>query len=327
MEIKSLVLIGNGFDLWQNLPTSYKAFGEYYEKNKDRIDKELKIDNVTISGKDGTFSMNYFEMFYWFCAWDIMGMGVLSKQGNCYGEDYKLPQTPITAEFWSDFENYLYDLDVDYILDAFREHNKIDLDIMLDNFLDLKSLLTEYLYQWINSVDIPYIKSEYDFNNCFFVNFNYTYTLRKRFGVNDALDYHIHGFCNNKASLCFGHTKEIEELEEYYEYEAVDIIKDYLHSIYKNPKQNIKQLKKYTHNKNINMSKIDTIYVLGHSFGMVDFEYFKFFAETFPNVKWKISYHSGSDIVRIRSVLLKLGITNYELNKNISNLIEPFKLA
>lgn len=38
-----LFIIGNGFDRWQGLPTSYDAFKQYYKKNIEGIAAELNI--------------------------------------------------------------------------------------------------------------------------------------------------------------------------------------------------------------------------------------------------------------------------------------------
>ena len=40
---RNLVIIGNGFDRWQGLPTSYDDFKEFYRNNIRSIVSELKI--------------------------------------------------------------------------------------------------------------------------------------------------------------------------------------------------------------------------------------------------------------------------------------------
>ena len=44
---KNLIIVGNGFDMWQGLPTSYEKFRLYYHDNIERIAKEL---NCTFYG-------------------------------------------------------------------------------------------------------------------------------------------------------------------------------------------------------------------------------------------------------------------------------------
>ena len=40
---RNLIIIGNGFDRWQGLPTSYDNFKQYYSKNVLSISKKLGI--------------------------------------------------------------------------------------------------------------------------------------------------------------------------------------------------------------------------------------------------------------------------------------------
>ncbi len=46
---KNLVIVGNGFDLWQNLPTSYEKFRLYYKEILSNYRKqiyELDIERI-----------------------------------------------------------------------------------------------------------------------------------------------------------------------------------------------------------------------------------------------------------------------------------------
>jgi len=46
-KYKKLFIIGNGFDRWQGLPTSYDHFKDYYRKNIREIVKDLSIKATT----------------------------------------------------------------------------------------------------------------------------------------------------------------------------------------------------------------------------------------------------------------------------------------
>ena len=52
-KYKNLVIIGNGFDRWQDLPTSYEQFRLYYAANVDRVMAELGMQKHTVTGEDG----------------------------------------------------------------------------------------------------------------------------------------------------------------------------------------------------------------------------------------------------------------------------------
>lgn len=47
-NIDTLVIIGNGFDIWQKLDTSYFRFKEYLLAHIDNIMDELQIDKIII---------------------------------------------------------------------------------------------------------------------------------------------------------------------------------------------------------------------------------------------------------------------------------------
>ena len=60
-KYSKLLIIGNGFDRWQGLPTSYGQFKEYYKNNIHNIAKELHIK--TTVGEDGSL-ITPVEMIY-----------------------------------------------------------------------------------------------------------------------------------------------------------------------------------------------------------------------------------------------------------------------
>lgn len=48
-------------------------------------------------------------------------------------------------------------------------------------------------------------------DDCFIINFNYTDTLEKRFGVKFKNDFHIHGVATDPESIVVGHSTHPEE--------------------------------------------------------------------------------------------------------------------
>lgn len=64
-KYKNLVIIGNGFDRWQDLPTSYEQFRLYYAANVDRVMEELGMQKRTVTGEDGSeVSLTAVELVY-----------------------------------------------------------------------------------------------------------------------------------------------------------------------------------------------------------------------------------------------------------------------
>lgn len=52
--VDTLILIGNGFDIWQNLDTSYQSFEKYYEAHLGEILERLHLKKYTKYNDDGT---------------------------------------------------------------------------------------------------------------------------------------------------------------------------------------------------------------------------------------------------------------------------------
>ena len=50
---RNLVLIGNGFDRWQDLPTSYEQFRQYYQANIEQILSDLGYSRHTVPDQNG----------------------------------------------------------------------------------------------------------------------------------------------------------------------------------------------------------------------------------------------------------------------------------
>ena len=52
-EIDTLVIIGNGFDMWQQINSSYFEFQKYYLQRRDDILRQLGIKKLMVTDYDG----------------------------------------------------------------------------------------------------------------------------------------------------------------------------------------------------------------------------------------------------------------------------------
>lgn len=52
-KFRNLFLIGNGFDRWQGLPTSYGSFHEYFLEHVDEAPEALGIEKLSFLSADG----------------------------------------------------------------------------------------------------------------------------------------------------------------------------------------------------------------------------------------------------------------------------------
>lgn len=265
-KYSKLFIIGNGFDRWQGLPTSYGQFKEYYKNNIHSIVKELRI-KTTVS-KDGSL-ITPVEMIYG----DIFNPSSLS-------EDF----------FWN-FESSTALLDDQKIVTYFKKTN-IGLYNLQETVREALEILQKAFGGWIQSIEIeardPGVRFD---DSCYFINFNYTDTLEKRFGVDECNDYHIHGVAYYPESIIFGHSTHPEtafsELMEQNFGHNIDgkkskrlqglyLIESALYDTDKHVQDNIDDLCEFMAFDGVHIEDITDIYVLGHSFGEPDYEYFEF---------------------------------------------------
>ena len=71
--VDTLILIGNGFDIWQNLDTSYRSFERYYEAHLDEVLERFHLkkytkynddETIAIDSEGNTITYSDVELFY-----------------------------------------------------------------------------------------------------------------------------------------------------------------------------------------------------------------------------------------------------------------------
>lgn len=265
-KYKKLFLIGNGFDRWQGLSTSYDQFKRYYRNNIYTVAKELHIK--TTVNEAGT---------------------LITPVEKIYSEIFR-PEA-LTEEFFWNFESSTALLDDQNIIIYFQKSNR-GLYNLQETVREAREILQKVFGEWIKSIVIDPIDSGYRFDDsCYFINFNYTDTLEKRFGVDEKNDYHIHGEAADPESIIFGHSTHPEtafrELMEQKFIRTFDgkkskrlqglyLIEDALYETDKHVQDNIDDLCEFMTLDGVHIEDITDIYVLGHSFAEPDYEYFKF---------------------------------------------------
>ncbi len=258
-KIDTLVIIGNGFDIWQNIKTQFSEFEKYYNQHKYEIIEKLKIPRYTCEYNSRKYNFTDVELIF----------------GDPF-EPYSLD-----TDFWNTFESSLADID-SYNINLYFGKSKNDLKLMKKSMSNAGRILKEAFCRWILSLKIENLKSKFRFKkNCFFINFNYTDTLSKRFGVDEDNICYIHGQAKDKDSIVFGHSFHPEEPNKYLyqlkgRFKGLYLIENMLYACDKHVRDNITCLAMELSLSLIKPEDIKHIYVLGHSFGSVDFEYFKY---------------------------------------------------
>ena len=314
-KYKNIIIVGNGFDCWQRLPTSYEQFRLYYAEHIEEVAKELGCSVFTITDQAGQERR-------------------ITAVEMVYGDPFAPHE--LKEDFFWNLEARLDQID-DQMISLYFGRGENDVDL-LNRAVDEALLLIRRLFcDWIATIEIVAQETDYCFSDdCFVINFNYTDTVEKRFGVKSENVYHIHGDAHHPETIIVGHSshpeKPFEELKERHFIRSVgpterlpriDALYAVENALYKTDKHiadNIDQLCKAFVERDVHIEDIENIYVLGHSFAQADVAYFEFIDQV---------TRCGCDFERIAPVghldkeLLALLSLGGELSENLlMSLIE-----
>lgn len=309
--MKTLYVIGNGFDIHHGLNTRYQLFADYLAENNEDIYDLL---------------LNYYGLP------DI-------KSFSLSDEEYAL---------WSRFEEALAELDYKTVLEDnrdlianpasedFRDRDWHAFQIQMEEVINqLTTRLIDAFNQFILAVDYPEVEScsllHLD-EGSVFLSFNYTETLQRIYGIPDEKICYIHEKAGNETSnLILGHGIDPdsfiepeekppvglseEELREWYDWKANEYdysfqsAKDELLRYYTEAFKDTISVIHEHEDFFSNLSGVSKIVVLGHSISDVDMNYFKELKERVSkNVDWIASYYSDWEKQKHLEALVSLGI-------------------
>lgn len=217
--------------------------------------------------------------------------------------------------WWSDFENSLAKLDIQYDLSIIQfQDYEVDgiviegcnrptrLDAMFSAIKHTFTVWAKGLNDLFSSVQ-PDMNLNID-SSALYLTFNYTNTLQDIYQIPDNQIYHIHGNAKTGEELVLGHG----ETGDFYPKEQFEIV-DFKNDPYKIAEQ-ITALKKPTSeiiakNRNLfnSLSDVENITIYGFSFSSIDMPYIKEIIKHIkPNVKWYIYVRSDGEIERIEKM-------------------------
>ena len=322
--LANLNIIGNGFDLYHGLPTSYYYFACYLvSKREDIYDDWAKM------------------------------YGFHSGIYHHFTEDFDRQIDDVG--YWRNFENNLAFLSSDWVEDSLPD----DLNLENSDAVQLTVDAPDHVEELLELLD-DWIKETVDTDNNFkivdemlgenrltfdpadaFITFNYTHTLEKIYMLRNVLHIHGESGCGySPTPLIIGHGHDdvinkmhttIEELNPYwFEQGANNRITEYnfeieiLTRLKKPVDRCLPILQNFIHN----FGHPDAICAYGFSFGDVDMPYMKLIRETWPDCPWRFSYRSdySKDTLAKTASSLGLNLSQYEMfqfknaqSKNILN--------
>lgn len=283
----TLYIIGNGFDLHHRIRSAYSDFGRFLAENDPET--AALIEQYFCVDED-----------FWFEFEERLA----SFDSDTLIQDAEQFLVSYGAEDWSDAYHHDYQYEIDRVVSA------------------ISKTMRKRFAEWIRQLQLPdpTTLSATQVNidpTANFLNFNYTPSLQRLYGVPNSQILHIHGSAiDPESALVLGHGWEPENLDPYrFEsepenadtrvIEGVQIVDDYFKSTFK-PTQRILQ-------DNVaffeGLDTVRQILVMGHSLAEVDRPYFEAVLQHIDTrkVRWKVSYYG--DIGQVQRRFSKLGVS------------------
>lgn len=283
--MKTLYIIGNGFDRHHKLPTEYKDFNKYVINNSTSLRDDFE---------------EYFSLRK-------------DKKDNLW------------SDFEKDLGTFDYEYFFDKInnIDVCEENFKPSLVYCLED--ELNQITEELIEQirntfesWIEEINLDSLEKNLPLEkDALFLNFNYTLTLEKVYQIHLDKIFHIHGDIERrKSDIIFGHNKAIEkdpELDENGDsnrtpFSDSENIAKYPFNAFRKPVYNIIQENQLYFEK---LKSVKRIFVLGHGLDVIDIPYFKEILKHTKNVFWNVSFYNQNEKEKHLTTLQNIGI-----NKN-----------
>ena len=275
---KHLYIIGNGFDIFTGLKTSYSDFKRWLEYNYI-----LEYEALTsIYGADGDW-WNDFE----------------NQLGNLnivqYASDYPSKEKPLSRISKEVFDKEEPLGKGDGIPHLYQESPCAQ---RLEGLLDILQYCFE---KWVQEEQYCFRIQKYTYiekKNSFFINFNYTDTLERIYNISEDQVLHIHGRTANNERLVFGHNLSFLAYDTHNNDEQK--IAEILSRYEKNPYY-------YIHHYDLLeiITNVEHIHILGFSFSDIDIPYLEWIvSHTGKHCDWEVSWYSEEDKRRINKFLL-----------------------
>lgn len=277
---KTLVIIGNGFDLASGIKSSYSDFKQWLQMSG-------KYHHLI--GLMDTFFSNQRDVW-----------GDIEKALGEYDEDSIL-------EYCKPDEEIDYDHPTRSMA-AVEDSPEWIFKPVLDEFI-------EAFKDWVDSINIANAEKVRELPaECKYLTFNYTETLEVIYGIPASNILHIHGSRILDNEYIIGHNNFRNPDEAYndesqmlYLQETWSKIIGWMNGLVKDSTFIIRQNTDFFSG----LSDIEQIVVYGHSFYEVDWAYMKeIVKQVGTDIPWTVSYHSSKDLERINDFVTKIGLTN-----------------
>lgn len=255
-EKKTLFIIGNGFDLYHNIPSTYEHFKCWLYSNGQE-------EFVCQMQKFFPYLKNNGEYLLW------------TDFEHVLGEYNQIDLSRLISE------NYDRELDDDVQ------------NLAIIKFQPIIKQIRPLMKIWAKSIDISKAKPSLQLSKeSKYITFNYTKTLEDIYGIPSSQICHIHGCVDGKEELVVGHNHskdEDNEIDDYFMLEKVrtDIIKTMNNMV-----KDCNTQERLHYNFFNSLKDISHVVILGHSLSDIDSPYFfKIMKSIACESNWHFSKH------------------------------------
>lgn len=286
MTTQKLYIIGNGFDLHHRLPTQYKDFKAYLK----HADSEVYewVDSYIPADED----------------WSDLEAALADLDTDNIVSELETFLASYSDENWSDSGHHDFQYEVERVANG------------------LSTTLRARFGDWIRSIDIANPAGDQATlksldHSAVFLNFNYTSTLTKLYGIPNDNVLYIHGDGAEEGSeLVLGHAWEAEDRismrsrldEEDCDnrvMEAFGTLDEYFEATFKPSGLIIQQNKAFFES----LGSISQVVVLGHSLSEVDRAYFLVLVEALTaRPTWTVAIRKADETAGKTRCLTAFGI-------------------
>jgi len=287
MSQDNLYIIGNGFDIYHGISSRYSNFKEYLSD----IDRSLHdlIEEFIPTQED----------------WSDLEAALASIDVDNVVDNASQSLVAYSAEDWSDAYHHDYQYEVNRIIEG------------------LSVSLKERFSEWVSQLKVPTLG---DLTvhplrlsvTSYYLNFNYTPSLREIYSVPKSNILYIHGEAQEDEELVLGHAwnpVEIPSLNDVSDPESMDtrvmegneIINDYFGQTFKNSEKIISDNSAFFRC----LAEISKITVLGHSLSLVDEAYFREIIRNInvDRIQWVVTYYREEEKNNYKVALSRIGIS------------------
>lgn len=298
---KHLYIIGNGFDLYHGLPTGYENFATWLYSN------DLGLYQI-------------FSIFYLF-------------KGTADWESFeeKLGEIPnFTINNNLENANIIINVKDKNLDDIVRLSDKSVFGPIYEyasnchsgELADFSPSIVERIRtafeSWLSELTYSTGKKLYINNDdSYFINFNYTDTLERVYGIPKEQILYIHGNVSNRSRLIFGHAKSREEITNVINASSEkDIDADYKENLIDTLFSLRKDIGSILQSNSWlwgNLSTVQDVHIWGHSLSAVDSPYFIQIAsnlnkQVIVEINWYVSETTNNGIQKSDDMLYSEGL-------------------